>query len=73
MEAALAVALEWQQRGPVELGAEEGRRLEGPARSAVSQATPNAVGCSSTLATIDNTYPIGASWPDCDGVGGQTW
>jgi hypothetical protein len=61
MEAALVVALEWQQRGPVEQGAEEGRCLEGPREERRLPGHPNAVGCSSTLATIDNTYPIGAS------------
>jgi hypothetical protein len=41
--------LEWQQRGLAEQG--------GPARSVVSQATPDVVGCSSTLATVDGTFP----------------
>ena len=41
-------------------------------RSAVSQVTLDAMGCSSTLATADVTYPIGAGRLGCDGVGGRT-
>ena len=44
-----------------------------PMRSAISEATPDAVGCSSTLATADGMYPIGASQPGCDGVRVWTW
>ena len=72
MEAALAEALEWQWRGPAEQGIEEGRRLEGPREEHHLPGHPNAVGCSSTLATADGTYPIGTGRPGCDGVGGWT-
>jgi len=41
--------------GPAEQEAEEGRRPEGPARSAISRVAPHAVGCSSTLTTADST------------------
>jgi len=40
----------------------------GTARRDISQTAPHAVGCSSTLATADSTYPIGA-----DPAGGEAW
>ena len=72
MEAALVEALEWQRQGPAKQGGEEGSRPKGPARSVVSQITPDTVGCSSTLATADSTYPIRAKLSGRDGMGGRT-
>jgi hypothetical protein len=60
MEAALAEALERPSR----------EAKEGPARSAISQATPDAMGYSSTIATTDNITPSELAGGVRDGHGG---